>query len=260
MNDFAIKLEDVCFAYKNKVVLENINLSVKYGDYLAILGANGGGKTTLLKIILGLLKPIKGKVSIMGQEPKKGLKFLGYVPQESTINKGFPLTVIDAVLMGLKSKKKFGLRYDKEDIKLASEVLDKVDMAAYKKRKMDELSGGERKRVYLARSLVSKPKILLLDEPTSSVDPHGTFCFLRFLEELSANVTILIVSHDLSIVSSKISSLACINKYLYYNAKAEMTPEMFSLILGTHNEHICSFGEYVKEKSQHLTNIRARQH
>ena len=260
MNDFAIKLEDVCFAYKNKVVLENINLSVKDGDYLAILGANGGGKTTLLKIILGLLKPIKGKVSIMGQEPKKGLKFIGYVPQDSTINKGFPLTVIDAVLMGLENKNFFSIKYKKEDIKLASEALEKVDMITYKSKKMDELSGGQRQRVYLARALISKPKILLLDEPTSSVDPHGTFCFLRFLEELSSTVTILLVSHDLSIVSSRITSLACINKYLYYNAKAEMTPEMFSLILGTHKEHVCSFGEYVKEESEHLTNIRARQH
>jgi zinc transport system ATP-binding protein len=245
-----IEIRNLCFAYNGKEVLHDINLTVKEKEYLAIIGPNGGGKTTLLKLILGLLKPNHGTVKVFGEPPERHMHHIGYVPQQISIKKGFPISVVNTVLMGLTVKNKFGFWYSETDKQKAYDALKTVEMEQFANKKISDLSGGQKQRVFLARALVSNPKLLILDEPTSSIDPHGTFCFFTFLERLSEKMTIVVVSHDLSLVASKIYSLACVNKRLIYNEKPVLTDEMTTLLYGSHDTHSCAVGAYLAEKTQ----------
>jgi len=252
MNDNKIvEIKNVCFAYNGKEVLHDINLSVSEKEYLAIIGPNGGGKTTLLKLILGLLRPNNGIVKVFGESPEKHTDSIGYVPQQIAIKKGFPISVLDTVLMGLTNVYKIGFFHSKSDKEKAVEALKTVEMEDYIHKRISDLSGGQKQRVFLARALVSNPKLLILDEPTSNIDPHGTFCFFTFLEELSKKMTIIVVSHDLNLTASKIYSLACVNKKLIYNSEPFLTDEMMELLYGAHNIHSCSVGAYLAEKTHH---------
>ncbi len=253
-----VEIKNLCFAYNGKEVLHNINLTVKEKEYLAIIGPNGGGKTTLLKLILGLLKPNHGSVKVFGESPEKHMSSIGYVPQQISVKQGFPISVINTVLMGLVSKNKFGFFYSKEEKEKAVQALKTVEMEDFAEKRISDLSGGQKQRVFLARALVSTPKLLVLDEPTSSIDPHGTFCFFTFLEKLSKDMTIIVVSHDLSLIASKIYSLACVNKKLIYNEKPVLTDEMTELLYGTHDTHSCAVGAYLAEKTHSHENMRVK--
>ena len=247
-NNIVIEIKNLCFAYDSKEILHNVNLTVREKEYLAIIGPNGGGKTTLLKLMLGLLKPNHGSIKVFGEPPEKHMSSIGYVPQQISVKQGFPISVINTVLMGLVKKNKYGFFYSKEDKEKAVEALKTVEMEMFANKKISALSGGQRQRVFLARALVSNPKLLILDEPTSNIDPHGTFCFFSFLEKLSKIMTIIVVSHDLNLIASKIYSLACVNKKLIYNSEAILTDEMMELLYGTHDTHSCSVGAYLSEK------------
>lgn len=253
-----IKLNNVSFSYNGTDVLENINLEVKKGDYLAVIGPNGGGKTTLLKLILGLLKPQKGSITLFDDLPEKAARRIGYVPQQLTIKQGFPITVLDVVLMGLTDKSRFGWGYSSLEKENAYKSLAYVDMKDFGAKRISELSGGQKQRVFLARALVSDPELLILDEPTSSIDPHGTFCFYTFLEKLSKSITIIVVSHNLNLLASDIYSIACVNKNLIHSPQATLTKEMMSLMYGTHDEHSCSVGLYLAEEADHMSKYHAR--
>jgi zinc transport system ATP-binding protein len=252
MNEEIVSVSGVYFSYNGDFVLENVNLKVKEKDFLMIVGPNGGGKTTLVKMLLGILKPAKGEVKVFGTSPENVLDKIGYVPQKMNNVNDMPLTVLECVLTGLKSGF-FKIRYTKNEIKKAEYVLSRVEMDKFKDKKMSELSGGQVQRVYLARALISSPELLILDEPTSNIDPYGSFCFFTTLEEINKEKTIIMVTHNLNLLATKINSVACVNKYLLYNDKPELTKEMMEIMYGIHDEHYCSMGAYVAEEIKHLT-------
>lgn len=234
-----IRIENLDFAYNGQAVLEKVNLDVYEGDFIAMIGPNGGGKTTLLKLMLGLLKPIQGSVRVLGQTPRQVSHQIGYVPQDVNINRRFPITALDVVLMGKLAP---GRRWSKnrhQDRIDALEALDRIDMAEYAQRRIGELSGGQRQRVFIARALVTRPRLLLLDEPTASIDSKGQNDFYRLLKRLNQEVSIIVVSHDLLVVSTYIKSVACVNRRLHYHNQAEITGDMLETMYPCTVEEVC---------------------
>lgn len=227
INNPIIKINNISFAYqKENKILENINLEVFGNDFLGIIGPNGGGKTTLLKIILGLISPDKGNVSVFNKKPKKARDLIGYVPQFLEIDLDCPVSVLDIVLMGILSRKKVFQKYNDQDFELAKEVLDFVDLWDLRNNQIGELSGGQRQRVYIARALIRRPKLLILDEPTASIDEKSEKDFWELLKEINKNSAIIIVSHDTGVVFKNVNKIACLNKSLYCHDADEMTQEI----------------------------------
>ena len=220
-----VRLDDVWVHYDSIPVLEGINLSVEPNNFLGIIGPNGGGKTTLLKVILGLIKPARGKVSVMGQSPERGRKFIGYISQYNLFDHDFPISVLDVVLMGRYSKSGLGRRYSEEDKRIANETLKAVDMLDYKDRQVGKLSGGEQQRVFIARALVTDPKLLLLDEPTAGIDSNMQAEFYELIDSLKQRMAIIMVSHDISAVSIYVDQIACLNRQLFYHGSKEVSAE-----------------------------------
>jgi zinc transport system ATP-binding protein len=221
-----IKLEDVWVYYEDVPVLEGVNLSIDEDDFLGIIGPNGGGKTTLLKVILGLVKPSRGEVAVLGGAPERNRKFIGYVAQYSMFDRDFPINVWDVVLMGRCGKVGLVKRFSDEDKKIALEALETVEMLDYKDRQIGRLSGGEQQRVFIARALVAEPRILLLDEPTAGIDMPMQTEFYELLARLKQRIAIVLVSHDISAVSVYVDKIACLNRQLYYHGSKEIGPEV----------------------------------
>lgn len=220
-----VKLEDVWLYFDNMPVLEGINLSIKDRDFLGIIGPNGGGKTCLLKLILGLLKPSRGELTVFGHTAERSRKSVGYVPQYSLFDRDFPINVLDVVLMGRVGQMKRFRRYSEEDKKLASEALETVEMHDYRNSQIGQLSGGQQQRVFIARALVTEPKMLLLDEPMASVDSHMQTELYELFEKLRQQMAIVLVSHDISAVSIYVDKIACLNRKLFYHDSKELTAE-----------------------------------
>jgi zinc transport system ATP-binding protein len=221
-----VSIEDVWVHYDGIPILEGISLSVDSGDFLGIIGPNGGGKTTLLKVILGLVNPSRGKVFILGQSPEKSRHHIGYVPQHNIFDRDFPINVRDTVLMGCNGTTGLIRHYSREDRERAEEAMKIVGMLSYQNSQIGKLSGGEQQRVFIARALVSRPKLLLLDEPTASVDSAMQTDFYELLERLKKEITIIMVSHDISAVSIYVDKIACLNNQLFYHGSKEIEPEV----------------------------------
>lgn len=219
------RLEDVWVYYDGMLALEAVNLCINQYAILGIIGPNGGGKTTLLKVILGILKPNRGKVTVLGNSPQRARKSIGYVPQHSLIDHDFPISAWEVVLLGRAGQRGMFRRYTKEDEKFAIEVLEEVGMLDFKDRQIGKLSGGERQRVFIARALVAKPRMLLLDEPTASVDTSMQAEFYEMLVRLKERMAIILVSHDIGAVSTYVDKIACLNHQLYYHDSKEIRPE-----------------------------------
>ena len=239
MSHAIVEINDVSFAYNGQTVLEDVSLDIMQGDFIAMIGPNGGGKTTLLKLILGLLKPHKGTVRVLGAVTSKASHRIGYVPQDVHINRRFPISAMDVVLMGKLEPKKRWRRRSAVDRQEALAALDRMDMAMFADRKIGELSGGQRQRVFIARALVTRPKLLLLDEPTASIDTRGQAEFFHLLKDLNAEITVLVVSHDLLVISTYVKSVACINKQLHYHNQAEITGDMLEAMYPCTDEAVC---------------------
>ncbi|WP_457563039.1 metal ABC transporter ATP-binding protein [Caminibacter pacificus] len=204
----AVEVKNLYFKYEKEWVLEDINFSLEDKEFMAIIGPNGGGKTTLLKILLGFLKPSTGEVKIYGKPPKDNSQIIGYVPQHTNFSLDIPITVFDIVLQGRLKKGKFF--YSKEDKEKANEILNKLKIYQFKDRKIKDLSGGQRQKVLIARALVSEPKIVMMDEPTSAIDPTGQKEILDLIESLE--ITRLVVSHDIKILLRDVDKIAYIHK------------------------------------------------
>ncbi|TQD23921.1 metal ABC transporter ATP-binding protein [Methanolobus vulcani] len=218
-----IDLKDIWVSYDGVRVLESVNLVVKDKDFLAIIGPNGGGKSTLLKVILGLIKPDKGSVSLLGGMPAKTRRYVGYVPQYHSSNLDFPVTVWDVVLMGRLNTKRPLQRYNDDDRNAATEALKTVGMLDLKDRQIGELSGGQKQRVFIARSLVNKPKLLLLDEPSTGIDSRMQKEFYELLNKLKSEIAIVMVTHDLSAVSVYVDKIGCLNRKFHYHDDKEIS-------------------------------------
>jgi len=206
-----IEVKDLSFAYDDVTVLQDINLDIYEGDYIAIIGPNGGGKTTLIKLLLGLRTPQCGSIKIDNKEPKKARELIGYLPQYINFNMDMPISVEEIVLQGRLKKGK--LFYTKEDKQIAKEQMQIMDIYNLKDRKIKELSGGQRQRVLLARALSKKPSIIILDEPTASIDLKGQKEIYKLLKELPQ--TKIVVSHDINILFEGVNKVAHIQKRLH---------------------------------------------
>jgi zinc transport system ATP-binding protein len=212
-----VELVNINFEYNHVPVLENITLKVYGKDFIGIIGPNGGGKTTLLKIVLGILKPTSGKITIFGKPPAKGRSLIGYVPQVFNFHRDFPITILDVVLMGRLQKTQIGHHYTSEDRTNAQNALQQVEMFAFKNRPISNLSGGELQRVMIARALISKPKLLILDEPLSNIDSRWQTSFYQLLKQLKQSMAIMLVTHDTSALLTYVDQVACLNRRLYYH-------------------------------------------
>ena len=212
-----INIKNLFFKYQKTEVLENVNLTIKDDDFLAIIGPNGGGKSTLLKLILGLLPLQSGTI-----EKNIENNQVGYVPQNTNLNIDFPITALEVVLMGHISSKKRLFGYSKDEISCAIESLNQVGMKDFANKKIGDLSGGQRQRVFIARALCSNPKIMLLDEPTASIDVQGQQEIYELLRELNKTICIVVVSHDLSILLNYAKNVAHVNRGLVYHSLAEV--------------------------------------
>lgn len=218
----AISINKLFFKYEKEFVLEDINLQVKNKDFLTVLGPNGGGKTTLLKLILGINPLRQGNIKIFGKNHLEELPNIGYVPQNTNINLNFPISTIEVVMMGQNDIKKRFFGYKKEEKEKAIETLKKVNMQEFANSKISNLSGGQRQRVLIARALFCNPTILLLDEPTSSIDVAGCEQIYKTLEELNKDITIVVISHDISVVLKYATKAVYVNKKLTFHDLTKM--------------------------------------
>lgn len=220
--DPLIKIENLTFGYDKQPVLEDVNLEVFEKDFLGVIGPNGGGKTTLLKLVLGLVKPDKGSISF-GKELEGRKKSIGYLPQVRHIDKKFPITVNDVILSGgmmlnsVSSKSQLKSKAEK--------LLEDMGLTKLRNKAIGELSGGQMQRVFLCRALISEPKLLILDEPDTFVDNRFEGELYSRLVELNKSIAIILVSHDVGTISSHVKTIACVNKSLHYHPSNHITAE-----------------------------------
>lgn len=231
--EYTIEIKDLTIYYDNVLALEDVEFQVKKGEFLTIIGPNGGGKSTLLKAMLGLIQPSQGRVNICGQPAHRAQGTIGYIPQFSKFDKRFPISVMEVVLMGrLNSRSGFFHRFRQEDRDVAYRVLERLKLAHLKDRQIGQLSGGQLQRVLLARALAGDPEILMLDEPTASVDPESKTMIYELLKELNQEKTIVLVTHDTNVVSAYAESIACLNQTLHYHGDPELSNDVIEKMYG----------------------------
>lgn len=229
----AIEITDLSVYYGEDCALSGINLTIPEREFLAIIGPNGGGKTTLLKAILGLVKPESGQIKIFDETGQTARLAIGYVPQFSKFDRRFPINVKDVVLMGrMAGRSSILLRFNQQDEAVVDNLLEMLEIDNLKDRQIGQLSGGQMQRVLIARALAVQPRILILDEPTASVDSASKNKIYDTLQELNADMTIIIVTHDVGAVSSHIDKIACLNQELHYHGDAELTDELVEKVYG----------------------------
>jgi zinc transport system ATP-binding protein len=239
----AISIEGATFGYDQTPVVRDVNLAIQPGDFACIVGPNGGGKTTLLKLMLGLLRPRSGRVLLFGSPPGQVRQRIGYMPQHVHLDPLFPITAMEVVLMGrLGVGRRFGF-YGRKDKAIVEAALTEVGLLDARRRPFAGLSGGQRQRVLIARALACEPDVLLLDEPTSNVDIAVEDQLYALLRELNKRLTIVVVSHDLGFVSTQVKSAICVNRHVHTHAMSELTGEVIRNLYGRevrtlHQQHI----------------------
>ena len=226
-----IQLENVCFSYRTREVLHNINFSVHNKNMMAIVGPNGGGKTTLLHLILGLLKPVRGRVQLFGQAPQLTRKQVGYVPQNLNFDADFPITALEVTQMGGLHHRHNGISAREIRMK-AEKALESVGCTHLLEAPFASLSGGERQRVMIAGALTGDPNLLLMDEPTANVDPKSEHELYELFREMNQKIPIVFVSHNLSVVSRHVSHVLCVNHTAVAHPITEIMKTTFTELYG----------------------------
>lgn len=207
MNEPAVTLSNLSFSFGDQPILKKESLQIQKGSFIGIIGPNGGGKTTLLKLLMGFLEPTSGSINIFGMSPEKARTKIGYVPQVHKCDREFPITVQELVLLGALTNER---SYSKEIKAKALLLMEELGLLPHMKKSFGALSGGLAQRALLARALLSDPKLLLLDEPTANVDPATTQLIIEKLESLKSKMTILIVTHDLRTIVEKVDKILCV--------------------------------------------------
>ena len=222
-----VSIDNLWIFREEHAILEDINLKLERADFLGLIGPNGGGKSTLLKVMLGLIKPDNGRIRIFGMEPEAARARMGYLPQKTIFDQNFPIKVLEVVQMGRFGRTGLFRRYGPADRNAAYCALEAVGMEDRADREIGALSGGEQQRVFVARSLVSDPELLLLDEPTAGVDSSQQTEFYELLCHLNQDmgIAIVLVSHDITAISKYVGKIACLNQRLYYHGSKELTNE-----------------------------------
>jgi len=231
------ELSGVTFRYDDpgaEPVLEDVSLRIEDRDLLGLIGPNGGGKSTLLRILLGILKPQRGTVRVLGRRPREVTHRIGYVPQHAGIDATVPATVLDVVLTGRLGRSSWGFRYGRKHVDAARRALDEVGVCDLAHRRIGDLSGGQRQRVLIARALVDEIAVLLLDEPMAGVDLHMEQGILETLRRLNERLPIVLVSHDIGFVSSHVRRVACLDRRLVVHDVDEVGSEIISRMYGAH--------------------------
>lgn len=218
------EIRNMDLGYQKNLVLSNVSLSVFEYDFIGIIGPNGGGKTSLLKAILGLLKPRKGSITYAFDKRE-----IGYLPQGSQLDESYPITVKEVVASGLEHGLKIGNVNARNRIRKVQQALEEVGIQALHSRSIGELSGGELQRTMLARAIISSPRLLILDEPDTHVDNQFELELYTLLKELNKSLTILLVTHDIGIISPYIKTIACVNRDLHYHPTNEITEEQLKV-------------------------------
>ncbi len=230
--DSVIEVRNLSFSYGEVPVLEKVELTVPEGEFLGIVGPNAGGKSTLLKLLLGLLQPRQGEIRVLGLPPAKARHLLGYVPQHPAFSRDFPVTVEQVVLMGRLGKGRLIGRYDRRDRRIARRVMEEAEIAPLARRRIGHLSGGQLQRVLVARALACEPRILLLDEPTANIDMRVENELFDLLRELNQRMTILVVSHDIAFISRYVHRVACLNRTLVCHRTEEIDADTIRQLYG----------------------------
>jgi len=231
---YDIEMENVRFAYNGSgPVLDGVSLAVRPREFLAVLGPNGGGKSTLLRVILGILEPQAGTVLLLGRPPLESVRRVGYVPQDANTNRGFPVFVEDVVLMGRFEGGRGSWRPSARDRAAVEGAMERMGIGQLRRSRIGELSQGQRQRVAIARALAVEPAVMLLDEPTASVDLQTQAALYDILRELNRDITIVMVSHDLTALTSYATSVACVNRTLFHHDRAELTGDMVQAAYGS---------------------------
>lgn len=220
-----IRLEHISAAYDRKTVLEDINLSVGEQDFVGIIGPNGGGKTTLVKLMLGLLKPTRGIIRFYREGKETPEISMGYLPQYTTIDKKFPISVYEVVLSGLNKQKSLLRPFTKEHHEKTRTIIARMGLEGLEQRPIGQLSGGQLQRALLGRALVSHPQVLILDEPNTYIDKRFSKRLYELLEDINREHTIILVSHDIGTVLHHAKTIACVNHTLDYLPRTEVTDE-----------------------------------
>ena len=212
MNNKAISLVDLSFAYESQMILERISLDIAHGSFVGIIGPNGGGKTTLLKLLMGFLRPTQGHVRLFGRSVVSSRMKIGYVPQLHRCDREFPITVRELILLGALAQASFFGRYPQPIKNKAGELIDELGLRPYAEAAFGSLSGGLAQRALLARALISDPDLLLLDEPTANIDAPSIAAIMQRLELLKQKKTILLVTHDLRTIAERVDQVLCVQK------------------------------------------------
>jgi zinc transport system ATP-binding protein len=230
--DTIINIDNVSFAYSNIPVVRDINLAVGEGEFLGVIGPNAGGKSTLLKLILGLLQPDSGVIRVFGNRPDKGRSRIGYVPQHPAFSRDFPINVRDAVLMGRLGETRWYGGYTQEDKEIAINALKVVEIDNISNQTIDSLSGGQLQRVLIARALTSRPDILILDEPTANIDVRAEEDIFGLLKQYNEHMTIIVVSHDIGFISAYVDRVACLNQTMLCHTTSEISGKTIEELYG----------------------------
>jgi zinc transport system ATP-binding protein len=230
-NEPMLRVRDLCFAYDREQIIDHVDLDIHPRDFLAIIGPNGGGKSTLIKLLLGLLRPGSGEIRSR-LDARRGSR--GWVPQFATFDRSFPLRVSEVVMMGALGGRGLFRRYAREDRLATETVLEQLQLRELGTTPIAELSGGQMQRVLIARALVSKPEILFLDEPTASIDVESREKLRSLLLELNETIPIVIVTHDLSSLPDAVKNIACLNRQLYYHPGGEAVADGLEKVYGCH--------------------------